>query len=209
MGTWNRWERAGVWAVVLLAAPALGFCDSGRVVFQSRSEGIRATVLAEPTPLRVGPVEIGILLQQENPPRVLTSADVRIAFDVIRPQAGSTPWNGLGCVTPGRSVATSRSHSSNRLLHSALVGLPLPGEWLARVDWTLEHGSGSISFPLTVEPMSPSGFFAWWPFMALVPLAIFVYWRRASLLSARRRHPLRNRQHSPSVGVDGDGRNSF
>jgi hypothetical protein len=62
------------WAALLLATPAQA--DLGTLRISEEQAGERVTVFTSPAPLRAGPVEVKVLVQQGN--RTVTDAAVRV-----------------------------------------------------------------------------------------------------------------------------------
>ena len=82
-------------------------------------------------------------------------------------------------------VRESEAESPNKLLRSASMNLPEPGEWLMRVSIT--HAADSLSITLKVQSVSPHREFGdAWPqlvFPGFTVVLLLVYWQR-------HRHPM-------------------
>ena len=113
-------------ALMILATlllPLSARADGGLARLVVESGELRLTVFSSPTPLRAGPVDLSVMVQDRE--TLEPMLDRRVELRLV-PSAG------------GRSleVAAIRGHSTNRLLYSALVDLPDPGRWRVEVEVT-------------------------------------------------------------------------
>lgn len=143
------------------AADAAG--DGGAVRVSERAGPYTVTVFTAPTPLRAGPIDVSILVQDARGRDVIGDATVAVTL------RGSAP--GSGTV---RAPAT-RAQATNKLLYAALLTLPAAGRW--RVEVTIERADSApatLAFDVDAESTLPP-WRAYWPYFALPAVAIAVY----------------------------------
>jgi hypothetical protein len=118
-----RDERGGLALVTVLAlaAAAAPVCaDGGVVSLRADAGAVRITLLCAPAPLRQGPVELAVLLQDRASGEPILDADVALR---LVPAGGGTPI----------AVRAVRGTDANRLLYAARFALPAPGRFRVAV----------------------------------------------------------------------------
>ena len=154
-----------------LLVPLSARADGGLARLVVDSGEFRLTVFSSPTPLRAGPVDLSVMVQDRE--TLEPMLDRRVELRLV-PSAG------------GRSleVAAIRGHSTNRLLYSALVDLPDPGRWRIEVEVTGARAGARESFEVWVVAERPA-VLALWPYWALPLIAIGIFglhqWRSQKL----------------------------
>lgn len=151
-------------ALALQPTPAPG--DGGVVRLREVRGALEVTLFTTPEPLRAGPADLSVLVQERSSGRPLL--DGRVVLRIEAP-AGS----GLAPI----EVEATAGGATNRLLRAAAVRLPEAGAWRARVR--VERGGDTVeaSCALPVGE-APTGLAARWPWLA-APLALL------ALLAAR------------------------
>jgi hypothetical protein len=172
------WLFLGTWC-----APACG--DGGAVRMSEKRGGLLITVFSAPTPFRVGPVDISVLVQD-----ALTGEPV--------PQTRVT----VRMTKPGQlalECPATREAATNKLLHAAQFELPELGRWQLEVQVEGVHGLAVITGELEAAAPLPR----WrelWPWIGWPALAIALFGMHLGL--ARRRSakagPLRRRWPTPA-----------
>jgi hypothetical protein len=164
--------------IVFLCWLLLGPCcaiasgDGGRVVLVERQGDYRISVFASPDPLRAGPVDISILLQDVATDAPIADAEVEVSLSP-RDQRGPTL----------RAAATSAA-ATNKLLRAALLDLPTAGTWDAEISITADHGPASVHFAIEASLPLPRWLTVWpwftWPIGAVLLFAAHrhLVWRR-------------------------------
>lgn len=139
------------------------------------------TLFSTPSPLRKGLADLSVMVQRVNDRSPVLDANVKVH---LRKRGGD---NIIEVFAPAR-----HENASNKLLYAAKVNLIAPGEWLAEVEVIEGGATADVAGQVTVLPESPP-LTTYWPYFALVPLAIalFVFnrWlrRRREYLYPRRR----------------------
>ena len=164
--------------MVLLATTARG--DGGIVRLSERQGRHRITVFTAPTPARVGPLDVSVLVQDALTGAPLFDAVVTV---VLRPE---------GQAEPAFSGQASRVAATNKLFQAVLFELPSPGRW--QVDVEVERGLeiARSRFTFDAEPPLPRwvdmAFWLGWPALpiALYALREVLVWRRRTTAGASR-----------------------
>ena len=156
--------------------------DGGVVVASGPVAALRASVLVSPAPLRSGPAEWSVWLQDASGAPVL---DAEVEFELQR--------HGVSGHHSRRVVAARREASANRLLYSALVDLPEPGSWRVTLRVTRgEHGElGQLGFELPVGPATGRAG-EHWRALSLPPIALGLFALHQWLSRGERRRARRN-----------------
>ena len=153
--------------------------DGGVVVASGPVAALRASVLVSPAPLRSGPAEWSVLLQDASGAPVL---DAEVEFEL--------QLHGVSGHHSRRVVAARREASANRLLYSALVDLPEPGTWQVVLLVTRgEHGR--LGFELPVGPATGRAV-EHWRALSLPPIALGLFALHQWLSRGERRRARRN-----------------
>ena len=167
---------------LVLAYLSLGLCNQsvradGGTLRLSRCEGpYRISVFTKPTPLRAGPVDISVLVQDA------ITADVDLGATVM---VSITPAGRNG--QPMYQTATSKA-ATNKLLRAAVFDLPEPGHWSVEVEVQGEQGSARVHSVLEAAGRLPR-----WPAMAswiAWPVPVIVLFSIHQVLVWRQRRPL-------------------
>jgi hypothetical protein len=157
-----------LFVLALLAGPcsALAHADGGQVRRMERRGDYQLTVFTSPSPLRAGPIDVSVLVQDARTGQTVPDAIVTVE---LTPPEKSLP--------PIRAAATT-ADATNKLLRAALVDLPASGSWDIRVECTIAHEPAPIAVAFTVEaaPPLPRWLSVWpwftWPLVAAPLLAI-------------------------------------
>jgi hypothetical protein len=144
-------------AFALLAQDYPALADGGIVQMQRSSGPFVITVFTAPVPLRAGPADISILIQDNNHPVLDAQVTVicRESREAIKAEA-------------------SRAQSKNRLLYTAFLSLPEAGRWEIEVAVVRNSEETRISGVMVVAP--PQSFLStyWWT-LAIPPAAIGLF----------------------------------
>ena len=155
-----RRRAARMAAVFLLAAPA-AWPDGGVVRLRERRGALVVTVFTAPDPLRAGPQDVSVLVQDPSGAPVL-DAEVTLRFD---PPAG--PRSGF-------AVRALHSQATNKLLQAAQVDLGEVGEWRLGVSVRRAGQARDLSCPLPIAPATHR-VAALWDVFALPPLMVVLF----------------------------------
>src|SRR5262245_37512398 len=161
--------------VVFCACFNQAHSDGGVVQFQKPAGQFLITAFTTPSPLRAGPVDISLMVQNlENKQPVL---DCKAVVQLLKQGATSI-----------RSEATHEA-AQNKLFYAALMKIPESGVW--ELEAFITHGSESVKVAgaIGVAPSNPV-IFGYWRSLAipllLIPLFVLNQWlKRRSVKGAR------------------------
>ena len=150
-------------AAVLTASPLLR-ADGGAVVLQKRSGPFMITLFSDPSPVRVGRVDLSVMCQKadDNSPVL----DATVLLHLRRP--------GNGSEIVEFTLPAKHDKASNKLLYAAAVDLPSPGTWRVIVDIRQKETEASLMGSLTVLEKQ-AAIVTYWPFFVIVPLAALLF----------------------------------
>lgn len=165
-----RWASTGglYLAIIIAILPAVAIADGGAVRASKREDNWQVTVFTEPTPLRAGPVDVSVFVQDVDTgqPIVGSTIDIEIA-----PRALSSEK---------LHVAATGEAATNKLFQAAHFNLPTAGWWDGTVTARCPTGNIELRFELEVAAPLPPWRSLWlwfcWPFVAVV---LFVISRRS------------------------------
>lgn len=169
--------------LILLAAAPGARADGGAVIAQETTDGITVTVFASPAPLRAGPADISVMLQDAATAQPLLDRDVLVSVSPLDESAGSA-WVPPCCSMEKSSseVPATRANAQNKLLHSANVIVPSSGPVAITVRVA---GAAPIVTKMDARPPLPPAA-TYWPFLAIPPVAVGLF-----AINRRARHPRR------------------
>jgi hypothetical protein len=167
--------------------------DAPAIVASGRSGALAITLLAEPSPPRVGRARLLVAVQ--------TSAE-GAAVPIDRAGLRLEPPSAAGVAAIDVAALATGG------VHAAAVELPIAGEWLVEVSVVAGGDRGQLRGRLRVEPALPP-IAAWWPYLA-APFAFLGLYALHQVLSHRRaarRQPesTRRREGTPSSTLRPEG----
>lgn len=149
-------------AGLILLVPTLVRADGGTVRLSERVGAYQVTIFTSPTPLRVGPVDVSVLVQDAVSGRPLDDAAITVRLTSVRQ---ATP--------PQEQPATTQA-ATNRLLRAALFELPAAGPWHIDVAVNGPHGPAQAHVTVEVSDALPRWTaLAGWIAAPLVPILLF------------------------------------
>jgi len=157
---WKRWEAwSGILAVfagIAVSAPARG--DLGVLVADGNAGPYRVSVLVAPVPVRAGPSQWSVLVQDAggNP---VDAVEVSLEWQPPDPHAGI-----LRVATPGR----------HPFYRSSNVMLPKTATWRVGVRVRGDEGSGRLAFDIHVAPRLGT-WRTYWPALLVPALALVLF----------------------------------
>jgi hypothetical protein len=148
-------------AVSVMLAPVIARGDGGVVRLREPSGTFLVTVFTAADPLRAGPIDASVLVQDRQTGAVILDATVKLE---IQPVSGSSP----DFLTFAKS-----EQATNKLLKAARIDLPA-GSWILRVSVSQGHQAAAFATDLKVVAAKPraSGI---WPLLIIPPFAIGLF----------------------------------
>ncbi len=161
----NAWPTATVPALILLVvglSPGAACGDGGAVRLSQQTGPYRVTVFTAPTPLRVGPVDVSVFVQDGAGGEALPDVAVRITL---------TPAGRAGQSLEARAT---REAATNKLFRAATFDLPAPGRWQLVAAVEGPRGEARCACEVEVEAPPPR-WVELWPWFAwpVVPVVLY------------------------------------
>jgi hypothetical protein len=141
---------------------SLAWADGGTVQLSQRAGGYRITVFTEPTPLRAGPVDVSVLVQDAATGQAVPGAQVTVRA------APAGRWAEATACPATTEAAT------NKLLRAAHFELPEAGPWDLEV--VVQGPLGPARVRCEVEAAEPwPQWLSFWPWVAWPALVITLF----------------------------------
>lgn len=138
--------------------------DGGTLRLIEPRGSYQISVFTAPTPLRAGPVDISVLLQDLSTGQPISDARVEVSLTLLGGHSATI-----------EATATSDA-ATNKLMQAALVELPEPGQWGVAVRCDGPRGHAHVHFEMDAGPRLPRWLSAWpwfsWPFIVVLIFAI-------------------------------------
>lgn len=160
----NRWLLIAAWSVVLaIVCPQVSWADGGIPLTMREVDGYRIAVFAEPAPLRAGPVDISVMVQDAETGLHLADAAIDVKVQSVGP------------VVVRRSAAATEEAATNKLFKAALLELPFAGRWQVYVTVMGRHGTAKVTAEMEVGKALPrwQRMWAWFTWPA-IPIGLFL-----------------------------------
>jgi hypothetical protein len=147
-------------AVIVIAVTNNVQADGGIVLWQRITGSFTVTVFATQAPLRAGPADISILVEDAGEPRAVMDARV---FIELQHDADAT-------VT---AEATHRQ-ARNKLLYCSLISLPEAGNWKLKIIVEHDGERAETMGDLTVDRPLPM-LLSYWKLIAFPPVVMILF----------------------------------
>src|SRR5262249_7925577 len=162
-------------SAVLLHPSSFLRADGGTLCLLERANGYQVAVFTSPTPLRAGPVDISVLVQ--NPSTGEQVPGARVVLRLRRHEATG----------PLLEYEATTEAATNKLFHAAKFDLPEPGRW--DIEVRIEGPFGPARIRCEVEAAGPlPRWLEVWPWVGWPALAILLFCVHQWLVR-RRAHP--------------------
>ena len=148
-------------AVLAFGLGGVVWADGGLLRAHQPAGPFIISIFTAPEPLRVGPVEVSVLVQSSGG-AALTGAVVDVLLE-----SATAPSERR------RARATSAA-ASNSLTHSAIVDLPAAGQWMLAVSVSFGGDATTVRTLLPVAP-APSPISRIWPWLLVPPVVIALF----------------------------------
>jgi hypothetical protein len=148
--------------LIVLLAPLVALADGGAVQMRETSGPFIVTVFVATEPLRVGPIDTSVLVQDRETGRAILDATVKLAF---QPAAG---------LNSPLLIRATHGAARNKLLQAATIDVPAPGWWSLRVFVCRGREEAVLATRLLVVPAAPR-LATMWPSLILPPFAIGLF----------------------------------
>jgi hypothetical protein len=158
-------EAIAILALVLALVPGLALANGGTIQVSNQPIGPYViTVFTDPTPIRVGVVDVSVLLQRGVGEEVVRGAQVTVVAEPVGHQAA------------GGSYEATHERATNRLYYAADVELPGEGRWRLTVQVAGEMGDGEVSFEVEASQGSLLDTPLLLALIAAPPVLLLLWW---------------------------------
>jgi hypothetical protein len=184
----NQTMRSTTWFLLvssfILHPSSFLRADGGAVRLSERQGNYRLTVFTAPTPLRAGPVDVSVLVQDATTGEPASDVQVMIA----------AAWRGSPAMAI-RHPATTEA-ATNKLYYVATFDLPEPGWYALEVSVAGAQGEARVHLELEAADRL-SACLAQWPWVGWPVLVILLFSIHQLLVRRRPRWPPRTVSFSP------------
>ncbi len=156
----GRWSFLLLMLIFLSPFDRIARADGGVVMCQRTSAAFTITLFSTETPLRPGPADLSVLLEQPDGRSPILDAQV---FIELKHEAGMII----------RAEAT-RSQARNKLLYCSLINLPAAGHWKIRLHISRGNTRAEMLSDLVVAAPQPV-FLSHWELIAVPPITIILF----------------------------------
>src|SRR5258707_2336194 len=162
----DRYALVQRWSILLLVLISVSLirqvarADGGVVMCQRTSAPFTITLFSTEMPLRPGPADLSVLLEQPDGRSPILDAQVFIELE-----------HEAGMII--RAEAT-RSQARNKLLYCSLINLPAAGHWKIRLHISRGNTRAEMLSDLVVAAPQPV-FLSHWELIAVPPIIIILF----------------------------------
>jgi hypothetical protein len=168
------WYSLACAAGCLALLPAVARADGGTIRLSERKGGYQITVFTSPTPLRAGPVDVSVFVQD-----AATGEPVPEARVTVRASPRGRP-------AEAESYPATTEAATNKLFRAAAFDLPAAGWWEMEIVVDVRDEPLRVGFELeAAEP--PPRWLSLWPWVAWPILVIALYAVHLLLVARRAR----------------------
>jgi len=135
----------------------------GRLVLSEQHDDLQISIFISPDPLRAGPIDVSVLLQNAETGQTLDDVEVNVRI---------TSHDEGGRVL--HAVAT-REAATNKLMRAALVDLPSPGLWDVEMNYGADtNPRRQVRFTMEAgPPLAP--WLTVWPWFCWPAAVVLLY----------------------------------
>ena len=144
--------------LLLTLIPAL-LADGGAIQSRQEAGAFVITVFTSPAPLRAGPVDMSVLVQNRDTSQTVLGAAVSLHLE-----------RGDSAMT----IPATHALAQNKLLYAANVDLTEPGEWQYSVTVIRGGSRATVSGRMSAAPAGTK-LASYWTYFAFPPLCIVLF----------------------------------
>jgi len=161
-------------ATLLILSATFCLADGGAIIARQTLNGLDLTVFASPAPLRAGPVDVSVLVQDEKTGKPVLDAVVEVSWSSI--SSSSAEWLPPCCTmtTSLDKIPAQRGHSQNKFLYSAIVPIRSSGSSEFLIRTKIGEQEAVISCDIEAGSPRPPAM-AYWPFLAFPPVLVGLF----------------------------------
>lgn len=159
-----------IFLLIFIGFVARGWADGGAILSRQKVENLDITIFASPAPLRAGPVDVSVLVQETGKTAPVMDAAVEVIWNASpdAPVEWLPPCCSMGALD---RMPALRGHSQNKTLYSAIV--PVKSAGPSQFSVRVKRGDTVAAITCDVDVQPPrSPVFAYWPFLAFPPFFV-------------------------------------
>jgi len=160
----NRFAYRVFPVIVLVLCPSLAAADGGAIRLSEQKGNYRVTIFTAPTPLRAGPVDVSVLVQDAATGEPATGLQVTIKAQ------------RCGFSSDAEVHSATTEAATNKLYHATNFYFAEPGCYSLEVcvDGELGEAQAAVELQVTEPPPRWRALWPWaaWPILAIVLFAI-------------------------------------
>ena len=169
----GRRSRPSFLALTLLLAVGVARGDGGLMRLSQTAGPFEITLFTAPTPLRVGSVDVSVL--------VLTAADHSPVLDA----EVELTLRAVDTTGSERTALATHAAATNKLLYAAPLGVPAAGRWTLTARVNANSRAAAVECEVDVQPPQ-APVVTFWPFLVL-PGAVVALFALHQWLTLQRR----------------------
>ena len=168
-GGWKLWSWKLTITLIAIGLGGVVSADGGLLRAHQQAGTFIVSIFTAPEPLRVGPVEVSVLVQS-SAGVVLTDAVVDILLE-----SATRPIEQRGAIA---------TQASNAPAQAAVIGLPSAGQWTLTVSVRVGGDAAAVTCLLAVAPAA-SRMSLIWPWLLVPPFVIALFAAHQTLTRQR------------------------
>jgi hypothetical protein len=153
-------------------APSVTDADGGTVHLREASGPFLVTVFAAPEALRVGLIDMSVLVQDRKTGMVILDTTVNLELQPIPD------------TNPPFAIRATLGQAKNKLLQAVTIDVPAPGWWAVKTFVRRDREEVALATKFLIRPAAPR-LATLWPFLILPPLAIGLFALHQTLRHSR------------------------
>jgi hypothetical protein len=162
--------------LILLACvtldPLAVHADGGTVRLREASGPFLVTVFAAPEALRVGLIDMSVLVQDRKTGMVILDTTVNLELQPIPD------------TNPPFAIRATLGQAKNKLLQAVTIDVPAPGWWAVKTFVRRDREEVALATKFLIRPAAPR-LATLWPFLIVPPLAIGLFSLHQTLQHSR------------------------
>jgi hypothetical protein len=163
--------KSALLSLLVFHPSSLARADGGVVRLRERAGGYQIAVFTSPTPLRAGPVDVSVLVQDAETGECVPEAQVTVSLKAT--------GDGRSLKFPAATAA-----ATNRLFHAAVFELPEAGRWDVEVAVEGPRGRALLRFGIEADGPAPR-WLELWPWFTWPALVVALFGLHQMMIRAR------------------------
>jgi len=173
--------RIAAGLLIVISCACLLSGDGGSLVARKQTGPFVISVFAADAPVRAGKADLSVMVQQVSDESPVMDATVMLRLT-----------KATGSAVTEVAAPATHAKATNKTLYAAQLTIPSEGAWRLSADVAANGTNAEATADLNVMPPAPPAE-RYWPYIALIPFAVFLFafnrWlrRRRQFLTPRAR----------------------